>query len=266
MTPIFLLVALATPIIPVDPWNAPIMPSCETIEDLNPTGPLYDMMDWMTLDSDLRATSHMASEPEGTQGAYGNPYVLGTVVKADRITYLKTLQGDTWDVNVVDDLGIWAWRTEAAWNTPHSYVQFRHIGQVLSAPRQGRGGYPGMRWLNCDSAYGVHRDCASPSGYGHLGYIIHELWGPYDYQPGWGDVRGEILKLAYYYGCSTPDPMSCSSVEVSWAHKRYGLFAWRQYDRVHGSVNGWVLTNAPPMTVYVVPGVIKEVFPCDDLP
>ena len=114
-----LLAPLQKPIVPVDPWNAGPSPACETIEDLNPDGPALDMQDWLTLDADLRATSHMASEPGGDPRAY----VLGTVVTADRITYLKTLTGDTWDVNLVDDLGIWAWRTETAWNTPRNFTQ-----------------------------------------------------------------------------------------------------------------------------------------------
>jgi hypothetical protein len=262
MTPILLLAALAS-IIPYDPWNPPVVPECETIQDLNPTGQLYDMVDWSTLDADLRATSHMASEAGGLPGPYGGAYVVGTVVKADRITYLKTLEGDTWDVNLVDDIGIWSWRTETNWNTPRSYTQFRRVGQVLNSPRMARGGYPGMRWINCDSAYAAHRDCAAPTSYGHLGYIIHELYGPYYFDPGYGDVAGLILKLAYYYGCTAPTTDSCSSVEVTWLSKRYGAFAWRLYEK---RTDGWALTAAPPMTVYVVPGVIKEVFPCDDLP
>lgn len=249
------LSAMLTPIAPNDPWNAAPSPSCETIEDLNPNGPLYDMVDWLTLDADLRATSHMSSEPGGAPG-----YVLGTVATQDRITYLKTGNGDTWDVNTIDDVGVWAWRTETVWNKPRTFTQFRRMGQVLMAPRQGRGGYPGMRWTNCDSAYGIHADCGAPTSYGHLGYMIHELYGPYAYEPGWGDVRGPILKLAYYYGCATPSPDSCSSVEITWTSQRHGAFSWRLYERKAGA---WALVNAPPMTVYVTPGVIAETFPCD---
>ena len=243
------------PIVPNDPWNM-VAPECETIEDLNPAGTLYSSEDWLTLDPDLRATAHMASEPAGTPGAY----VLGTVVTADRITYLKTNDGDTWDVSTVDDIGIWAWRTETNWDTPRNFTQFRRMGQVLMAPKQLRAGYPGMRWINCDSAYAAHRGCGEPTGYGHLGYIIHEVWGPYDYQPGWGDVNGPILKIAYYYGCATPATDSCTAVEVTWLHQRYGVFAWRLYGG-HGGF--WTLSSAPPTTVYVTPGVINESFPCD---
>lgn len=257
---IFFSVFMAlVPIVPKDQWNV-AAPECETIEDLNPGGPLYDSEDWLTLDADLRTTSHMASEPGGTEGPYGGAYVLGTVVKADRITYLKTMSGDTWDVNIVDDIGIWSWRTEYQWNAPRSYTQFRRAGQVLFAPKKIRGGYPGMRWVNCDSAFAGHVSCGDPVSYGHLGYIIHEVYGPYDYQPGWGDVRGQIIKIAYYYACTAPATASCSALEVTWAHQRYGLFAWRLYERKAGT---WTLTAAPPMTVYVVPGVITETFPCD---
>lgn len=250
-----LLAPYRMPIVPADPWNAPAVADCETITDLNPGGPTFDMLDWTTLDADLRGSFHLASDftPQA--------YVLGTVVKADRVTYLKTLTGDTWDVNLVDDVGIWAWRTEYQWNVPRSYTQFRRVGQILHAPRVGRGGYPGMRWVNCDSAFAAHLDCALPTTYGHLGYVIHELWGPYDYDPGYGDVRGQILKIAYYYGCTTPSPDSCGAVELTWLHKRFGQFAWRLYE---GKAGIWTLVNAPPMTVYLVPGTITETFPCDE--
>lgn len=250
-----LLAPFQKPIVPVDPWN-PVDANCETITDLNPEGPTFDMLDWLTMDADLRATSHMASAPGNDPGAY----VLGTILKADRLTYLKTPSGDTWDVNLVDDLGIWAWRTEDRWNNPRSYTQFRHVGQLLVAPRLGRGGYPGMRWIGCDTAYARRIGCAPPTTYGHLGYSIGELWGPYEYDPGYGDVKGQILKLAYYYGCTKPDVESCTTVEVTWASRRYGLFSWRQYDRKAGV---WTLTNAPPMTNYLESGVLTEYFPCD---
>lgn len=252
-----LFLSVVMSIVPVDPWNPPVVPECGTIDDLNPGARALDMVDWLTLDGDLRKTSHMQSEPPGSPpGAY----VLGTVLTQDRMTYLKTLEGDTWDVNLIDDLGIWAWRTEDRWNNPRSFAQFRHVGQVMVAPRVGHGGYPGMRWVSCDTAYARHMECGAPAAYGHLGYSIGELWGPYDYDPGYGDVKGPILKMAYYYGCSSPSPESCSTVEVVWVAQRYGAFSWRQYDRRGGA---WVLTNSPPITVYVAPGVITESAPCD---
>jgi hypothetical protein len=257
----------ATAIVPFDPWNAQPTAECETIEDLNPTGPLFDMLDWATPDADIRATSHLSSAVVYTPGPGGAPprdapgaYVLQTVVTQDRITTLKTLEGDTWDVATVDDIGLWSWRTETAWNTPRSFTQFRRMGQVLMAPRKARGGFPGMRWTNCDSAFASHASCGAPARYGHLGYVIHELYGPYDYEPGWGDVRGQILKLVYFYGCATPDTASCSASEVTWMSQRHGMFAWRMYEQ-RGGV--WTLTAAPPVTAYVVPGVIRESFPCD---
>ncbi len=257
-----LATAQPAPIAGVDPWNL-ASPACETIEDLNPTGPLYDMVDWTTPDADIRSTSHMSSERGDANGPYGGAYVLQTLVTQDSITYLKTPNGDTWDKNLVDDLGIWSFRTETHWGTPHSFTQFRNSHAILSVPRRGRGGYPGMRWLNCDSAFANHESCGMPATYGHLGYVIHELHGPFYFDPGYGDVRGvDVLKIVYFYACSAPDSGSCAAAEVSWTTKRYGQIAWRLYER---RPEGWVLTAAPPITVYVVPGVITESFPCDSV-
>jgi hypothetical protein len=240
----FLLLALA---------NFP----CEIVQDLNPDSPTYDMVDWLTLDADLRATSHLESEPI----ADPKNYVQFTIVTQDSITYLKTHNGDTWDKALYDDLNVWSFRTETHWGTPENFTQWQTIGQVLSAPRFAHAGFPGMRWVNCISYYGSHNACQLPTHYGGLGNIIHELWGPYDYQPNWGDVKGPILKLVYYYGCSSSVPESCGVAEVTWLHQKYGAFSWREYQRINGE---WVLTQAPPITAYVLPGTIAPYFPCDN--
>jgi len=229
---------------------------CEIVQDLNPTSPTYDMVDWLTLDADLRATSHLESEPI----ADPKNYVEYTLVTQDSITYLKTPQGDTWDKLILDDLNIWGFRTETHWFTPQSFTQWRSVGQVLSSPRFAHAGFPGMRWVNCVTFYGTHNACNLPVHYGGLGYVIHELYGPYDYQPGWGDISGPILKLVYYYDCTGFLPETCDTAEVTWMHQRYGQFSWREYKRAGSD---WVLTQSPPMTVYIYPGVINQYFPCD---
>ena len=53
----------------------------------------YDMLDWMTLDSDLRSTSHL----QGTN----NP--VYTVVQPGRFLWVKSGLGYPWDVQLYDN-------------------------------------------------------------------------------------------------------------------------------------------------------------------
>ena len=68
----------------------------------------YDMLDWMTLDSDLRTTTHLVSAA----------HPLYTVVEPNRFWWLKTDQGDTWDVVNFDANGIYFATTELGFHSP----------------------------------------------------------------------------------------------------------------------------------------------------
>ena len=79
----------------------------------SPCGPgEYDMLDWLTLDKTHRDSARVY--------APGNPWgmPLYTVVEANRIWWLKSTQGDTWDVLGYDDQHIWIEATELGFNTP----------------------------------------------------------------------------------------------------------------------------------------------------
>src|SRR5690242_14141937 len=68
----------------------------------------YDMLDWLTLDADLRGQGKLVS----TSNA------LYTRVDADRFWWMKTDQGDTWDIDTYDDDYIYFAATENGFHTP----------------------------------------------------------------------------------------------------------------------------------------------------
>lgn len=75
-----------------------------------------DMLDWMTLDANLRATSRL----DGFD-IQGNPsHPLYTVVEPDRFWWMKTSEGDTWDINTYDSSYIYWDITEQAFHAPWS--------------------------------------------------------------------------------------------------------------------------------------------------
>src|ERR1700739_2439148 len=78
-----------------------------------PSG-MYDMLDWMTLDSDLRATYHM----EGSS----NP--LYTNMQSGKFYWIKGGLGYPWDIQLYDSKYIYLWVTELSWSVPQSYKKF----------------------------------------------------------------------------------------------------------------------------------------------
>src|ERR1700746_454784 len=74
----------------------------------------YDMLDWMTMDSDLRATYHM----EGTS----NP--LYTAMDPGKFFWVKGPAGDPRDMQLYDRKYIYLWVTELPYPVPQSYKRF----------------------------------------------------------------------------------------------------------------------------------------------
>src|ERR1700681_2005895 len=74
----------------------------------------YDMLDWMTLDSDLRSTYHVA-------GA-SNP--LYTNMGSGKFYWTKGGNGMPWDIQLVDNNYIYLWITEYDWSNPRTFKKF----------------------------------------------------------------------------------------------------------------------------------------------
>ena len=95
----------------------------------------YDMLDWMTLDSDLPVNSHMT----GT----ANP--LYTDILSGKFYWTKGGAGGgagfPWDIQLYDNNFIYVWITEYWWNDPDSYKTFGTRNMPLTA-RCAKGGGP----------------------------------------------------------------------------------------------------------------------------
>ena len=66
------------------------------------------MLDWMTMDSDLRSTYHM----QGTS----NP--IYTVMESGKFYWVKGALGYPWDVQLYDNNYIYLWITELSYSVP----------------------------------------------------------------------------------------------------------------------------------------------------
>ena len=211
----------------------------------------YDMLDWMTMDSDLRSTYHM----EGTS----NP--LYTVVESDKFYWVKGGLGYPWDIQLYDSKYVYLWITELSYTVPESYKKFTNNTNVPLVPRCAVAGMPGSTIKVPNTNYDLHTNCSQTCSV-TLGLQngVNEVWGPYTYSFG-GDLPSNLktLVISYRYNCDTKY-QNCGDKEEFYVTQRYGLVLWVHYVRIPSSG----VYAQLQMTVYnkLVVGVVTPDFPC----
>jgi hypothetical protein len=185
----------------------------------------YDMLDWMTMDSDLRATSHL----EGTS----NP--VYTVVDPGRFLWVKSGRGYPWDIQLYDDKYIYLWITELSYTVPQSFKEFinnaaKTATNLPFVPRCATAGHPGSTIKVTNTNYDLHTDCQSICSVTlGLENAINEVWGPYTYSYG-GNLPPNLktLVISYQYNC-VANYSVCGDKEEYFVTQRYGLVQWIHY-------------------------------------
>jgi hypothetical protein len=211
----------------------------------------YDMLDWMTMDSDLRSTYHM----EGTS----NP--LYTVVESDKFYWVKGGLGYPWDIQLYDSKYVYLWITELSYTVPVSYKKFTNNTNVPLVPRCAVAGKPGSTIKVPNTNYDLHTNCSQTCSV-TLGLQngVNQVWGPYTYSFG-GDLPSNLktLVISYRYNCDT-NYQNCGDKEEYYLTQRYGLVQWIHYVRIPSSGVYAQLQK----TVYnqLVVGVVTPDFPC----
>src|SRR5213595_865559 len=109
----------------------------------------HDMLDWMTLDSDLRSSHHLT----GT----ANP--LYSTIWRDKFFWTKGGNGYPWDIQLYDHQYIYLWITEYAWNYPHTFKKFSGNTNMPLAPRCAKDGFPGSTIKVGNTSYDIYTDC-----------------------------------------------------------------------------------------------------------
>lgn len=218
------------------------------------SGNQIDVLDWMTLDLDLRSSKHMT----GSHSMY-------TVVNPDKFYWIKTPEGDTWDIQLYDQNWIYLWITERVWQDPNDYKRHAFNFNMTMMPRCATPGFPGTAFRVTDTSYKIATDCVEGSLL-NLQDAIFELWGPYNAgQPGLessrppigGDIPDSdpIYVVGYRWGCVAS---SCSAREEFMLHQRYGLVRHTRWD---WDGSGWSLKNRTTFNTLVT-GTVTPHFPC----
>ncbi|MCU1271107.1 MAG: hypothetical protein JWN74_2401 [Acidobacteriaceae bacterium] len=235
----FLLVALGFPIRSV----AESTISC-------PSG-MYDMLDWMTLDSDLRSTYHM----EGTS----NP--IYTVMQPGKFYWVKGGLGYPWDIQLYDSKYIYLWVTELSWTVPQSYKKFTNNTNLPLVPRCATAGTStaGSTIKIANTNFDLHTNCSQTCSV-TLGLQsgINQVWGPYYYSFG-GSLPNNLktLVISYRYNCDA-NYQNCVDKEEYYVSQRYGLVQWVHYVLANGVYAQLQKTIINKLVV----GVVTPDFPC----
>ncbi len=184
----------------------------------------YDMLDWMTLDSNLRSGMHLT----GT----ANP--LYTEMMSGKFYWTKGGSGYPWDIQLYDNNYIYLWITEYAWNSPTTYKKFTYNTNMPFAPRCAKAGSPGSTIKVPNTTYDIYTSCTSYTRH-KLGTAINEVWGPYSVSLG-GALPSNLqtLVVSYRYNCDL-NYQNCGDKEEFWLAKQYGLVQWVHYAWSNGA-------------------------------
>ncbi len=213
----------------------------------------YDMLDWMTLDSDLRATYHM----EGTS----NP--LYTNMASGKFYWIKGGLGYPWDIQLFDSTYIYLWITELSWTVPQSYKKFTNNTNLPLVPRCATAGTtaPGSTIKVPNTNYDLHTNCSNSCSV-TLGLQngINQVWGPYFYSFG-GSLPSNLrtLVIRYQYNCDI-NYQNCGDKEEYYVAQRYGLVQWIHYIRIPAT--GAYAQLQKTIFNKLMVGVVTPDFPC----
>jgi hypothetical protein len=187
-----------------------------------PTG-TYDMLDWMTLDSDLRTHTHVS----GT----ANP--LYTNLGSGKFYWTKGGNGSPWDIQLLDNNYIYLWITEFAWNSPNTYKKFTYNTNMPLAPRCAKAGFPGSTIKVPNTTYDIYTDCNHHTTHA-LKKGINQVYGPYTFSFG-GNLPNNLksLIISYRYNCDN-NYGACGDKEEYYLAQRYGLLQWVHYTLMNG--------------------------------
>jgi hypothetical protein len=216
----------------------------------------YDMLDWMTMDADLRSTYHM-------KGAHR----LYTVVWPDKFWWIKHESGNIWDTWLYDDYNIYWYLTEqdqgASWDDPMAARNFKKASYdrnyvVAKRCQEAGGAVSSLGWN--DTSYDRYKNCAFQARQDLGGPGRYRLLGPRTASLG-GSLPSnlQVLWLTHEYNCN-PGTGECKSREVYWLAKRYGLVTWEFFERPAPGQPERLIAAKGFNTL--TPGVKAPNFPC----
>jgi hypothetical protein len=218
----------------------------------------YDMLDWMTMDADLRSQYHMegTSNPLYTIVQFGN-------AQSGKFYWIKGGLGYPWDIQLYDSKYIYLWVTELSWTVPQSFKKFTNNTNLPLVPRCAiaHTTTPGSTIKIANTSYDLHTNCANTCSVTlGLQTAINQVWGPYSLSLG-GDLPNNMptLVISYRYNCNS-SYQNCNDKEEYYVTQRYGLVQWIHYIRI--PANGTYAQLQKTIFNKKMIGVVTPDFPC----
>lgn len=213
-----------------------------------------DILDWMTLDSDLRTSKHMSGP-------------LYTVLWADKYYWIKTPNGDTQDINLYDSNTVYLWYTELEWHQPYNYRKHSSNYNMPMSPRCATPGFPGSTSYASDTSYTTYLSCTATQ-VNNVKKAAFSVWGPYTAgHPGleaWRARLGGSIPdstpvhvVQYRYNCDKYYG-NCASAEEYVLTQRFGLVRWELFASVGGVLQSTLQVNFNTL----LDGAISPWVPC----
>jgi hypothetical protein len=207
----------------------------------------YDMLDWMTLDSNLRGNYHMS----------GNANPLYTNIASGKFYWTKGANGTPWDIQLYDKNYIYLWITELDWNNPQTFKKFANNTNMPLVPRCAKGGFPGSVIHVPNTSYQTYSDCTHYITQ-DLRQGINQVWGPYSITLGGAlPASLKVLVASYRYNCDS-NYANCNDKEEYYLAQKYGLVQWVHYSLVKGAFQIQQKTVFNKLTA----GSVTPSFPC----
>jgi hypothetical protein len=177
----------------------------------------YDMLQWM------------APQQATVNGHYN------VVSSASGMFYwVKSNKGYPWDVDTFDSKYIYQSITEQVWNNPHTYKIFENalpwMPRCINVPTVP-GKIASILVTPEDSKFDIHTSCSQFTT-DNLGYVVNEIWGPYNQAIGNLPLT-PTLTLSYRYSCDSTY-QNCKSKETFALQTGNGLVQWTLYALENG--------------------------------
>lgn len=207
----------------------------------------YDMLDWMTLDSNLRGAYHMSGS--------ANP--LFTNLASGKFYWTKGANGSPWDIQLYDKNYVYLWITELNWNSPTTFKKFTYNTNMPLVPRCAKAGFPGSAIRVPNTSYQTYSDCTHYITQ-NLKQGVNQVWGPYYISLGGNLPSGlKVLVASYRYNCDS-HYANCGDKEEYYFAQKYGLVQWAHYSLVSGKYQMKQKTVFNKLTA----GATTPQFPC----
>jgi hypothetical protein len=177
----------------------------------------YDMLAWM------------APQVATANGHYNVVYPsTGTFY------WVKTSAGYPWDVDNFDTNYIYQSITEEDWNVPTTYKMFEKelpwMPRCINIPVTP-GKIASILVPSQDTNFDIHSSCSEFTTQ-NLGYVVNEIWGPYNESLG-GMPAAPTLTLSYRYSCDS-EYDNCQYKEAFAMQQGNGMMQWTLYTLQNG--------------------------------